>query len=84
MFPTQKLKNLSEHFLLKVLSICHFRTLFIEKVKVIHAHKPYSLYIYNLIPPLILSAIRGLFGIRMTRKIRKYKWEYFKSKGIKL
>jgi len=56
----------------------------IEKVKVIHAHKPYSLYIYNLIPPLILSAIRGLFGIRMTRKIRKYKWEYFKSKGIKL
>jgi glycosyltransferase involved in cell wall biosynthesis len=59
------------------------KTIF-EKVKVIHSHKPYSLNIFKLISPLILSAIRGLFGIRMTRKIRKYKWEYFKSKGIKL
>tara|TARA_B110000211_G_scaffold231975_1_gene294672 strand:- start:307 stop:1140 length:834 start_codon:yes stop_codon:yes gene_type:complete len=52
----------------------------IEQIKVIHAYTPYSLNILNFISPLIISAIRALIGIKMTSKIRKYKWKYFKSK----
>ena len=52
----------------------------IEQIKVIHTNKPYSLNILNLILPLILSVIRALIGIKLTSKIRKFKWKYFKSK----
>lgn len=52
----------------------------IEQIKVIHAYKPYSLNILNFILPLTLSAIRALIGIKMTSKIREYKWKYFHSK----
>lgn len=51
----------------------------IEQIKVIHSHKPYSIYILNLILPLLLSTIRVLIGTKMTSKLRKYKWKFFKS-----
>ena len=51
----------------------------IEQIKVIHAYKPYSLSLLNFISPLIQSAIRDFIGIKMTSKIREYKWKYFNS-----
>lgn len=52
----------------------------IEQIKVIHAYNPYSLSLLNFISPLIQSAIRTFIGIKMTSKIREYKWKYFHSK----
>ncbi len=48
----------------------------IEQIKVIHAHKPYSLRLLSFISPLIQSAIRAFIGIKMTSRIRDYKWKY--------
>lgn len=52
----------------------------VQQIKVIHSYKPYSIYILNLILPLLLSAFRILIGIKITTKIRELKWKFFKSK----
>jgi len=51
----------------------------IQQIKVIHSHKPYSIYILNLIFPLLLSITKVLIGTKMTSKLRKFKWKFFKS-----
>jgi hypothetical protein len=45
-----------------------------------HSYNPYSLNILNFIFPLTLSIIRTFIGIKITSKIREYKWKYFQSK----
>tara|TARA_B100001057_G_scaffold497906_1_gene603365 strand:- start:4396 stop:5223 length:828 start_codon:yes stop_codon:yes gene_type:complete len=51
----------------------------IQQIKVVHSHKPYSIYILNLILPLFSSTIRVLIGTKISTKLRKYKWKFFKS-----
>lgn len=50
----------------------------IQQIKVVHSNTPYSIYILDLVLPLLLSLIRVLIGTTISSKLRKLKWKFLK------
>jgi glycosyltransferase involved in cell wall biosynthesis len=60
-------------------SYSNIRT-YIEQIKVVHAHKPYSIYLFSYIPLMILALVRTMASEKLTLFIRRAKWKYMTSK----
>lgn len=50
----------------------------IQQIKVVHSNKPYSIYILDLVLPLLLSLVRVLIGNTISSKLRKLKWKFLR------
>jgi glycosyltransferase involved in cell wall biosynthesis len=60
-------------------SYSNFRT-YIEQIKIVHSHKPYSIYLFSYIPLILLAFIRATVGERLTLFITRIKWKHLATK----
>jgi len=58
------------------LSYSNINTL-LEEIRIVHSRSPFSIKLGNFIFPLLLSIIRKVFGYKLTKIFRKYKWQIY-------
>lgn len=81
-FLTLFLKNKSFYYLpipfsimlIDGVSYSNMKT-YIEQIKILYSHKPFSLYILNYIPLILIAFVRKIMGAQSTTFFRKLKWQ---------
>ncbi|MFH6963246.1 glycosyltransferase family 2 protein [Flavobacterium plurextorum] len=48
---------------------------YVEQIKILHSHKPFSLCILNYVPLILIAYVRKIMGAKFTAFFRKLKWQ---------